>query len=43
MIKRKFNIVYETTNNINGKIYIGVHKTDNLNDGYIGWSIRLND
>lgn len=32
----KYNLVYETTNLINGKIYIGLHSTDNLNDGYIG-------
>lgn len=29
-------ILYKTTNNVNGKYYIGVHTTDNLNDGYIG-------
>lgn len=28
--------VYKTTNNINRKIYIGVHRTKNINDGYIG-------
>lgn len=33
---KKFHIVYKTTNLINGKIYIGIHSTNNINDGYIG-------
>ena len=28
--------VYKTVNLVNGKYYIGVHKTDNPNDGYLG-------
>ena len=36
-------IVYQTVNKENGKIYIGVHKTENPNifDGYIGNGIKV--
>ena len=36
-------IVYLTTNKINNKIYVGVHKTEdpNIFDGYIGNSINI--
>lgn len=31
-----FYTIYKTTNLINGKFYIGKHKTKELNDGYLG-------
>ena len=31
-----YYFLYKTTNTLNGKFYIGVHSTVNLNDGYLG-------
>lgn len=39
--RRKYHYIYKTTNILNGKYYIGMHSTDNLEDGYIGSGKRL--
>ena len=35
-MNKKYNIVYNTENLINGKIYRGIHSTNNLEDKYLG-------
>jgi hypothetical protein len=39
--QKKYHYIYKTTNLINGKYYIGMHTTDDLNDGYVGSGKRL--
>ena len=39
--RRKYHYIYKTTCLVTGKYYLGMHSTDDLNDGYIGSGSRL--
>lgn len=34
--QKKYHFIYKTTNLLNGKFYVGMHSTDDLDDGYFG-------
>lgn len=40
-MKKQFHYVYQITNLVNNKIYIGVHQTYNLDDGYKGSGLQI--
>jgi len=39
--QKKYHYIYKTVNTLSGRYYIGMHSTDDLNDGYLGSGIRL--
>ena len=39
--EKMFHYIYKTINLLSGKYYIGMHSTDNMDDGYLGSGRRL--
>jgi len=39
--EKKYHFIYKTTNMLSGRYYIGMHSTDDLEDGYLGSGNRI--
>lgn len=39
--EKKYHVIYKTTCKVNSKFYVGMHSTDDLDDGYLGSGKRL--
>lgn len=39
--EKKYHYIYKTTCKVNNKFYVGIHSTNDLNDGYVGSGKRL--